>query len=134
MGEPTSNLDPVVAKEVRDKLLELSRDRYVLYSSHNLYEAQEIGDYIILIKNGAISFYGRKDELRSGVYKVGIKASRNPVELFPGGKVERGYFVITVAGPEEVGNAVKKIVESGIAVFEVKEMGNPLEDLFTGGK
>jgi len=131
MDEPTSNLDPVMAKEIREKLLELSRDRFVLYSSHNLYEAQEIGDFIVLIREGAIAFYGRKEELRTGGYRVGIRASADLSRILPTGTREREYFVVSVGGPEEVGRMVKKIVEAGIAVYEVKEMGNPLEDLFT---
>jgi len=132
MDEPTTSLDPVVAKEVRDKLLELAKDRLVLYSSHNLYEAQEIADVIILIKDGKIAFYGRKDELRSGGYRVGIKASADLSRLFPGGRRDKEYFVVEVTGPENVGEVVKRIVEAGIAVYEVKELGNPLEDLFIG--
>ncbi len=133
MDEPTSSLDPVVAKEVRDKLLELSRDKYVLYSSHNLYEAQEIGDYIILIKDGTIGFFGRKEELRAGGYRVGIRASADLAPLIPNGRLEKDYFVVSVKGPEDVGSLVEKIVKAGIRIYEVKEIGNPLEDLFTGG-
>jgi ABC-2 type transport system ATP-binding protein len=133
MDEPTSSLDPVVAKEVRDKLLDLSKEKFVLYSSHNLYEAQEIGDYIVLIREGKVGFFGRKEELRTGGYRVGIRASADISEMFPRGSMERGYFVVQVDGPDDVGRAVKKIVEAGIAVYEVKEMGNPLEDLFTEG-
>jgi ABC-2 type transport system ATP-binding protein len=132
MDEPTTSLDPIVAKEVRDKLLQLSKDKLVLYSSHNLYEAQEIADVIVLIKDGKIAFYGRKDELRSGGYRVGIKASADLSGLFPDGRRDKEYFVVDVTGPENVGAVVKKIVEAGITVYEVKELGNPLEDLFTG--
>ncbi len=123
----------MVAREVRDILLKLSKDRFVLYSSHNLYEAQEIGNYIILIKEGRVAFFGRKDELRAGGYSIGIKASANLAELFPNGKMEKEYFAVRVAGPNDVGEVVKKIVGAGIAVYEVREIGNPLEDLFTGG-
>ncbi len=133
MDEPTSNLDPVVAKEVRDILLKLSKDRFVLYSSHNLYEAQEIGDYIILVKEGRLGFFGTKDELKAGGYRIGVKASASLSGLFPNGKMEKEYFVVPVAGPKDVDEVVKKIVAAGIAVYEVKEIGNPLEDLFTGG-
>jgi ABC-2 type transport system ATP-binding protein len=133
MDEPTSNLDPVVAKEVRDILLKLSKDRFVLYSSHNLYEAQEIGDYIILIKEGKVGFFGTKDELKAGGYRIGIKASASLAELFPNGRMEKEYFVISVAGPRDVGDVVRKMVAAGISVYEVKEIGNPLEELFTGG-
>ncbi|MDV3278646.1 MAG: heme ABC exporter ATP-binding protein CcmA [Nitrososphaerales archaeon] len=134
MDEPTSNLDPVVAKEVRDILLNLSKDRFVLYSSHNLYEAQEIGDFIVLIKDGKLGFYGRKEELRTGGYRVGLRASGDLAVLFPEGKREKEYFVLDVAGPQEVGAIVKRVVDAGMTVYEVKELGNPLEDLFGGGR
>jgi len=134
MDEPTSNLDPVVAKEVRDLLLKLSTDRFVLYSSHNLYEAQEIGDFILLIRDGTVGFFGRKEELRTGGYSVGIRASADLAKLLPGGRREKEYFVLEVSGPGEVGRLVRKVVEAGIEVYEVKELGNPLEELFDGGE
>ena len=130
MDEPTSNLDPVVAKEVRDIVLRLSKDRFVLYSSHNLYEAQEIGDYIVLIKDGAIGFFGKKDELRTGEYRIGVKTSGDPSKLFPQGRYEKEYYVMSVSGRERVSEIVKGLVSAGLKVYEVKEMGNPLEELF----
>ncbi len=133
MDEPTSSLDPVAAKEVRELLLKLSKDRFVLYSSHNLYEAQEIGDYIVLIRDGAVGFFGKKEELKTGGYMIGIRASADLSKMFPKGKMEKEYFVFEVSGPQEVGSVVKKIVEAGITVYEVKEIGNPLEELFTRG-
>lgn len=132
MDEPTSNLDPVVAKEVRDKLLELSKDRFVLYSSHNLYEAQEIGDYIVSIKEGVVSFFGRKEELRTGSYQIGIRASADVSRLVPEGRKDKEFFVVSVSGPDEVGRIVRQIVDAGISVYEVRELGNPLEELFAG--
>jgi len=133
MDEPTSNLDPIVAKEVRDIILSLSREKFVMYSSHNLYEAREIGDYIILIRKGSVGFFGKKEELRTGRYSVGIKSSAELSEVIPGGRQEKEYYVVDVGGQQDVGALVKKVVDSGIVVYEVKEMGNPLEDLFTEG-
>ena len=134
LDEPTSSLDPIVAKEVRDLLLDLSKDRFLLYSSHNLYEAQEIGDYIVLVKDGALSFFGKKEEIKSGGYKIGIRASVDVSSMVSGGKMERGYCVVKVSGPQEVGEIVKKLVQSNVMVYEVKEFGNPLEDLFMGAR
>lgn len=131
MDEPTSNLDPVVAKEVRDMLLNLSKEKFVLYSSHNLYEAQEIADYIVLIREGALAFFGRKEDLRAGGYSVGIRTSADVSKLIRGGHYEKEYYVVPVANHQDVASLVKKVVEAGLMVYEVKEMGNPLEDLFT---
>lgn len=131
MDEPTSNLDPIVAKEVRDIILSLSKERFVMYSSHNLYEAREIGDYIVLIRNGSVGFFGKKEDLRTGGYSVGIKASADLSKVLPGGRQEKEYYLVDVGGQQDVGALVKKVVDAGIVVYEVREMGNPLEDLFT---
>ncbi|MGI0091538.1 MAG: hypothetical protein ACREBS_07510 [Nitrososphaerales archaeon] len=40
LDEPTSNLDHVISKEIRDILLELSRNKILICSSHNLFEAK----------------------------------------------------------------------------------------------
>ena len=58
LDEPTANLDPVVSKEIRDIILKLSKDKMILYSSHNLYEATDIGTYLILI-DGSVSTFDR---------------------------------------------------------------------------
>jgi ABC-2 type transport system ATP-binding protein len=132
LDEPTSNLDPAMSKEVRDLLLDFSKRKIVLYSSHNLFEAKEIGTYLILIKGGTLRFFDRIENLRTSSYRVGIKA-RGDVSLVVDAKLENGYYVLTVKGPDEVGDVVRKLVEAGIVVTEVKELDNPLEALFTGG-
>ncbi len=132
LDEPTSNLDPAMAKEVRDLLLEFSKRKIVLYSSHNLFEAKEIGTYLVLIKGGTVRFFDRIENLRTATYRVGIKA-RGDVSRVVEAKLENGYYVLTVKSPDEVGEVVKKLVNAGIVVTEVKELDNPLESLFTEG-
>ena len=131
LDEPTSNLDPAMAKEVRDLLLEFSKRKIVLYSSHNLFEAKEIGTWLILIKNGVLHFYDRIENLRTGAYRLGIRA-RGDVSHVIDAKLENGFYVFTVASPDEAGAIVKKLVNAGVLVTEVKELDNPLEALFTG--
>ncbi len=132
LDEPTSNLDPAMAKEVRDLLLEFSKRKIVLYSSHNLFEAKEIGTYLVLIKGGTVRFFDRIENLRTATYRVGIKA-RGDVSKVIDAQLENGYYVLTVKSPDDVGEVVKKLVNAGIVVTEVKELDNPLESLFTEG-
>ena len=131
LDEPTSNLDPAMAKEVRDLLLEFSKRKIVLYSSHNLFEAREIGTYLVLIRSGRLQFFDRIENLRAASYRVGIRA-RGDVTTVLDAKLENGYYVLTVTSPDEVGEIVKKLVNAGVVVTEVKELDNPLESLFTG--
>ncbi len=132
LDEPTSNLDPAMAKEVRDLLLEFSKRKIVLYSSHNLFEAKEIGRYLVLIKEGTLRFFDRIENLRTATYRVGIKA-RGDVTKVLDAPLENGYYVLTVKSPDDVGEIVKKLVNAGVVVTEVKELDNPLESLFTEG-
>lgn len=129
MDEPTSNLDPLMSRQIRDMLLEFSKSKIVLYSSHNLYEAKEIGTYLILVKDGYIKFFDRIENVRPGEYRVGIKASEDISSVVPA-TYEGGYYIVRVKGPDEVGEILKNLIARDITVTEVRELDNPLEDLF----
>jgi ABC-2 type transport system ATP-binding protein len=130
LDEPTSNLDPGLSKEIRDIILKLSRDKLVLYSSHNLYEASDIGKKLILIKEGKLAMFDKIENVRSKDYRVGIKASKDITKIVDAKKDANGYYIMTVSKPEDAGMALKKIVEKGILVTEMREMDNPLQELF----
>jgi ABC-2 type transport system ATP-binding protein len=130
LDEPTSNLDPKLAREIRDLVLALSKDDLVLYSSHNLFEAREIGKYVLAIKNGRVGYFGLLGELRSVRYVIGIRAegALGPLAGWP---TQGDYRVKELSGPDEVPELVASLSANGVRIREVKEMGNPLEDLFT---
>lgn len=129
LDEPTSNLDPKLAREVRDLVLALSKDDLVLYSSHNLFEAREIGKYVLAIREGKVGYFGLLSDLRPSRYLIGIRSEQTNGALSPSSK--RGdYYVQELAGPEEVPKLVAELVAKGVQIREVKEMENPLEDLF----
>jgi ABC-2 type transport system ATP-binding protein len=131
LDEPTSNLDPSISKEIRNLLLKLSVDKIVLYSSHNLYEAYDVGTNLILIKNGTIAFFGRISNIQSKEYTVGIRASSDVSKYFPEAKLgEGGYYVLRVSTPEEAGKVLKELVLNGVLVTEMRQLGNPLQSFF----
>jgi ABC-2 type transport system ATP-binding protein len=135
LDEPTANLDPGLSKEIRDLILKLSKDRLILYSSHNLCEATDIGMNLILIKDGKLALFDKIANVRSKSYRVGIKASEDITEIVDAKKDSSGYYVLNVSNPEEAGLALRKIVEKGILVTEMRELDNPLQELFgDGGK
>jgi ABC-2 type transport system ATP-binding protein len=129
LDEPTSNLDPKVAKEIRELILGLSKDRIVLYSSHNLYEAREIGNEVIAISQGKLALFGKIDDIKTQKYIVGIK-SPNAENVLSDRKREGGYYLLELSGPDEVPKVVAELVAKGVQIREVKEMQNPLEELF----
>lgn len=64
LDEPTSAMDPLSAKQVRDAIVELQRDeRTFLITTHNLTEAQMLADKIAIIRQGRIIAQGTFAEL-----------------------------------------------------------------------
>ena len=129
LDEPTANLDPLASKEIRDIILKLSKDKMILYSSHNLYEATDIGTYLILIKNGSVSMLDKISNIQRKNYRVGIKATADITGIVDAER-EGDYYVLSVTSPEEAGLALRKIVEKGVLVTEMRQMDNPLQELF----
>jgi ABC-2 type transport system ATP-binding protein len=129
LDEPTSNLDPKLAREIRDLVLGLSRDDLVLYSSHNLYEAKEIGKYVLALRQGRVGYFGLLRELRPTKYIIGIRAE-GAEGVLPSSSRKGEYYLEELAGPEEVPKLVEELLAKGVRIREVKEMENPLEDLF----
>ncbi len=130
LDEPTANLDPAVSKEIRDILLKLSKDRIVLYSSHNLYEARDVGTFLILIKNGTIAFFDKISNIKSREYRVGIRTTTDISKMVDAKLGEGGYYVLGVSSPEEAANILKDLINRGVMVTEMRQLGNPLQELF----
>jgi ABC-2 type transport system ATP-binding protein len=133
LDEPTSNVDPKISKEIRELLIRLSKDKFVLYSSHNLYEAREIGTYLIVIKNGALKFFDKIGNVKTKQYRVGIKTLNDISKLLPESKFENGYYVVTVDTPNEVARIVNNLVRLGAEIVEIRELDNPLQEFFEEG-
>lgn len=129
LDEPTSNLDPKVAREIRELILGLSKNKIVLYSSHNLYEAREIGNQVLAISNGRLAMFGKIDDIKTEKYVIGIRAfgAENVLGQW---KKEGDYYLIETEGPDKVPSIIADLIGKGVKIREVKEMQNPLEELF----
>ena len=107
----------------------LSKNKMILYSSHNLYEATDIGTYLILIKNGSLTLFDKISNIKPKEYRVGIKASSDITDIVDAQR-EGEYYVLNVSTPEEAGLALKKLVLNDILVTEMRQLDNPLQGLF----
>jgi ABC-2 type transport system ATP-binding protein len=131
LDEPTSSLDPIFSKKIRDFILEMGKDKIVLYSSHNLYEATDIGAHLLLVRNGTVEYHDEISNIKSSHYRVGIKASAD-IARYVDAKVEEegGYFVLTLSNHEEAAGIMRKLVENGVHIYEMRALDNPLQELF----
>jgi len=129
LDEPTANLDPKLAREIRELILRLSREKVVLYSSHNLFEAREIGRYVLVIKSGQVARFDRIENVRGSRFVLGIRVLE-PSPVLASFDHEGDYYLKELAGPEEVPGILRDLIAQGVKIREAREMENPLEDLF----
>lgn len=63
MDEPTSGLDPNITSQIKDIIKEISKDKKIIISSHDMDLMYEICDYIYILSKGEIIKEGRKDQV-----------------------------------------------------------------------
>lgn len=129
MDEPTASLDPKAAANIRSLLLSISRDRIVLYSSHNLYEAHDLSSRVILLDKGELKFFGHIEEAGEGKTTVGIRAD-GVEQVYPAARKEGPYYILELDSLDMVQEIIDRLGKEGIRIREIREMNNPLEDFF----
>jgi ABC-2 type transport system ATP-binding protein len=60
LDEPTASLDPAIAREIRIKIREYTASGHagVLWTSHNMYEVQDVCDRVLFLSHGRILLQG----------------------------------------------------------------------------
>lgn len=65
--EPTSGLDPIRSREISDLILQVSKKfkSTIVFTSHDIANSFSIAHRLILLRNGKIFAFGRKEDLLS---------------------------------------------------------------------
>jgi ABC-2 type transport system ATP-binding protein len=60
LDEPTASLDPATAQDIRRDIRDLARwgNRGILWTSHNMYEVQDVCDRVLFLSHGRILLQG----------------------------------------------------------------------------
>jgi ABC-2 type transport system ATP-binding protein len=142
LDEPTANLDPQTARDVRDLLLDLrGRGRAVIVSTHNLDEIERVADRIALISTRLIAI-GEPAELRRRIFgrRLRIRLAAGDAAAFVPLLAHAGAAAIQADGDgltmavddpdEQTPQLVRALVEAGAAIREVTEENPPLEEVY----
>jgi len=88
LDEPTASLDPATAREVRTKIREFASQGLggVLWTSHNMYEVEEVCDRVLFLSHGRILLAGNPKTLPSEhgkktLEELFITVAREPLTL-----------------------------------------------------
>lgn len=92
LDEPTTGLDPISRKELWKSLTELSKNHFLILTTHYLEEAEQLADTIGILDHGKLVGLGTLDHLRSLVkhqYSIRLPAGTQIPEV-KDGTVTRG--------------------------------------------
>ena len=136
LDEPTQGLDPLSARKVREYLISLPGERLVVMSTHNLYEAMDVGETICILHRGSLHGCYSRDWIIENAEKSRIRIyyrgdisglvnelrSRNI-------EVRNGYLELVVDSGDSLNEVLSILIRNNIRIVSVKETGNPLEEL-----
>jgi len=143
LDEPTSAMDPLSAKLVRDAIVELQRDeqRTFLITTHNLTEAQALANTIAIIRSGRLIAQGTMDELArqfvgEPLMELRVANSLNGLaqdvaDMVTVTDVGRDWMRFRVAEPTVTNPALlRRVAGLGIDVITLAPITRTLEDIY----
>jgi len=139
LDEPTASLDPDIAFEVRDFILEEKKREQiaVLFTSHNMHEASKLCDRVIFLNAGRIIAENSPAQLAATVGESTLRlrpASPQSLEQHLVGKAlkfteNRGLYSIALPS-NDPSSCVRELCRLGIDFSELSLSEPSLEDYF----
>jgi ABC-2 type transport system ATP-binding protein len=139
LDEPTVGLDPLAAREVRGYLSKALGGRTVLLCTHNLAEAEELCQSVVIIRKGEVLLHENIEALRHRfpirVHLAARQGGGALAEALRGlglkAEAENGGCWLTVPNPEnQLPGLLRQLLAAGLDVFECRVAEASLEDLF----
>lgn len=142
LDEPTSAMDPLSAKQVRDAIAQLRGNGHTVFlCTHNLYEAESLADRLALIRQGEMVALGTAAELKLrflGAPLIELRLAKPLPEPFPSfnGLLQIEDFGEThlryrTSNPTAVNPQVlRRLTEMGGEVVSLAELPQNLEQVY----
>jgi ABC-2 type transport system ATP-binding protein len=145
LDEPTAALDPVAARQVRRRLSTLAQQehRTVVLCTHDLAEAEQLCDRVVVLEHGRVVLEGSPAELAAahGVGGVLLEVAPDQVEAVRdrlsrtavAGEVEidaAGRVRATGVPRDEIPGLVWALATDHLAVYEVRRLDPTLEEVY----
>ncbi len=142
LDEPTTAMDPHSARTVRDALVELrAARRTILLTTHNLTEAEELADRIVIITGGRIVAEGTRAQLTrqlmgDPIWELHLGAPDATVaslleDLVGASENGNGWLRYRCAEAQRVNPLViERLAAHGVPVVSLAELPRRLEDVY----
>jgi len=138
LDEPTANLDPDMAKKIRQMILRIKeeKDVTIVLTTHNMREAEMLCDRIAFIKEGKIVAEGTSEELKKYTKmreRVILKLKGNAKKLhipYPYRMDGNTLIAFVEYAEKALPSIVVRLAEQGVFVESAKMEEITLEDVF----
>jgi ABC-2 type transport system ATP-binding protein len=145
LDEPTSALDPVAARQVRRRLASLAQeqDRTLVLCTHDLGEAEQLCDRVVVLEQGRVVVEGSPAELAAahGVGGVLLEVAPDQTDAVRdrlrrsavAGDVQvdgAGRVRATGVPRDEIPGLVWALATDHLAVYEVRRLDPTLEEVY----
>ena len=145
LDEPTSGLDPRGMIEVREIIKDLKKEKRTIFmSSHLLYEAQEVCDWVAMVDKGRLIYFDEVENIGKlmGPKKIELQTVEDLTEsqldtlrasegVVEAEAVQPKVVLLRFDGSdEERAEILAKLVGEGVGVVSFKSSGMELEDLY----
>lgn len=148
LDEPTLGLDPPSARRIRELVKDLAHrgGKAILYTTHNMFEAELVCDRIVLINRGIIVATGSPQELKTRIPKLRVIALsiRGGVDdihrvlnildaKYDVKSEDNGIYSVRIHAdrPEDIFNDImRRLIAKGFEVISARIEEPTLEDVF----
>ena len=141
LDEPASGLDPVNQEVLRDTIIG-ARDqgRTVVFSTHNMDQAEQLCDFVCIIANGRKVLDGRLSDIKRSHaghrYRIEFEAvTPGVLSLMDGGMIPGAVRVgdaweVELRSPGDVGRALATLSANGAGVANFQHVKPSLHQIF----
>lgn len=141
LDEPSAGLDPLASRQMIAAVREASAGRTTLLCTHNLAEAEELCDSVVILRGGEVVVHEAIDELRKktqarvalrahGTREHLVEALRGLGHVAEPGESEPETRVPLLDAERAAPALLRALLEAGVEVFECRVVQPSLEDLF----
>jgi ABC-2 type transport system ATP-binding protein len=141
LDEPASGLDPVNQEVLRDTIIGAREEgRTVVFSTHNMDQAEQLCDFVCIIANGQKVLDGRLSEIKqshaSHKYRIEFEAVTPAVvslmekESIPGARRIGDAWEVELRSAADVGAALATLSANGAAVTSFQHDRPSLHQIF----
>ena len=141
LDEPASGLDPVNQEVLRDTIIGArEQGRTVVFSTHNMDQAEQLCDFVCIIANGRKVLDGRLPDIKRSHaghrYRIEFEAITPAVlslmdgGVIPGARRVGDAWEVELRSPEDVGRTLATLSNNGTGVANFQHVKPSLHQIF----